>query len=307
MTLLLTILAPAFGQEQMCDAIYTVSDLRGAIREAAGLVEAGRGDRASDVLGRTRDVLHCMNELVPTEDLVAFAETRAIASFLVQEADDAVRWGRLVEVLEPEHTWPETAGGVQMLLEDADDVRMSTADGKGFLVEKGGSVFLDGKFLPEPSAWAGMPHLVQVFNGKGHLLKGHWQDGGAFPEELLGPAGALSEPRYFDAATSTITPRGKPPSDLPKRDPIPKLVLVGGGLVVVSGALYTLAGISHARFACDVREKDTCPTTSEELTSLRTRTNLLVLGAGVTFASGVGLGVTGVLTDAPGLRVSGRF
>lgn len=307
MSLLFALFATASAQEQVCSTIYTVEELRTAVAEAQALVEQGRGARAVEVLGATGDVLHCMDQLVPRSDLVVYAETRAIAGFLTQEPELAMRWGQLVTVLEPEHAWSENAAGVQMLLEEAPELRVTSLDDQGFALEKRGSIFFDGAFLPKPVATTGVPHLVQVFNGKGHLLEGFWQDGAAFPEHLLGPPTKLSEPKYFDASTGTITPKGKPPSDLPKRQLIPTKVLIGGGLVLASGAVYALAGVSHARFTCDAATRDDCPTTAAELTGLRTRTNLLVVGSGLLFAGGVGIGVSGLLTETPGIRFGARF
>lgn len=308
MVLFAWLLSTASAQEQVCASIYTVDELRTAVSEAKGLVDQGRGDRARDVLERTRDVLHCMNELVPRDALVAFAETRAIAAFLNQELEAAVRWGQLVPVLDPEHAWSENAAGVQMVLEDAEEVRHVELDDRGFLVEDKGHVFMDGAFLPSPAASTAVPHLVQVFNGKGHLLEGFWQDGPAFPERLLGDDPKPSKvPKYFDPATGVVTPKGKPPSDLPKRKLVPTSVWIGGGMVVASGVLYGLAGVSHGKLVCDASVSSDCPTTAAELTSLRTQTNLMVLGSGVLFLGGVGVGVTGFLSDSPGIRVGGRF
>jgi len=78
----------------------------------------------------------------------------------------------------------------------------------------------------------------------------------------------------------------------------------------LSGVMYALAGSAKAKFKCNPAEGDTgCPETSEELTGLRSRANLLVFGSGIALVGGLGIGVTGILVEdeAPTLSIHGRF
>lgn len=309
MLLLSALLSTASAQEEVCDAVVSPEAFSAAIDKASGYIEEGEIPRALRVLEATKDVTHCMKTLISVPELARFAQTHAVASFFNQEEAESTRWGRLVELLEPGHDWGEIGPEhpVRELISEAGKPPFFETE-DGFVLEPNGAVFIDGKFGRAPQAHGEVPHLVQVFNGKGHLLLGRWQDGDAFPNDLVGPPVKLTVPKYFDPVTSTITPKGKPPGDAPPRKPISPLVVVGASMVGVSAVLYGIAGLSHAKFRCNPADKDTCPTTPAELTALRSRTNVFVLAAGASFLGGVGLGVTGLLTEeAPGIRLNGRF
>ena len=146
--------------------------------------------------------------------------------------------------------------------------------------------------------------------------------GAALARELLqleGMEGVDVEPAegaigdHYDPTTRTITTKGKPPpipgTKKAKKAPIVPLI-AGGGLLVASGVMYALAGSAKAKFKCNPAEGGTdCPTTSEELTALRSRANLFVLGSGIALVGGLGIGVTGILVEdeTPTLTLSGRF
>lgn len=306
----LALLPTALAQQEVCERSLDRTDFRAVVDEADAHLQEGEIPDALARLEAFKKITHCMDTLVAIDDLAAYARVHAVASYFNQEENEALRWGRLVEHLIPGGRgwgeWPEDHPARE-LVREADEPELFETD-QGFVLEKNGAVFVDGKFAQRPQAMGDMPHLVQVFNGKGHLLRGAWQDGDAFPPDLVGPPVKLSVPAYFDPMTSTITPKGKPPSDLPPRQPLDPLVVTGVGLVGVSAVLYSLAGVSHSRFRCNPSEREGCPSTPEELTKLRSRTNLLAITAGVSFLGGVGLGVTGVLTDgSPGLQLQGRW
>ncbi len=297
----------AFAQEEVCASVYTIEEFREAIAKAEAFIEEGEIKDAMNVLGAARKVVHCMKELVPRDDLVRFADARARASFFSQDPEEAIRWGHFITVLYPDYVWPDGALGVKMLLEEAEDVELVRLEDAGFAVEKKGSVFMDGVFLPVPQAHNEVPHLVQVFNGQGHLVRSFWQDGANFPSDLLGEPVTLKRPRYYDPVARTITPRGKPPEEIPVRKLVPPSLVAGGAMVAVSGVLYGLAGFGHAAFRCNPVERDGCPGSPEELTRIRTRTNLLVVGAGVMAVSGIGIGVVGLLDGTPRAELRLRF
>lgn len=308
--MLLALLGTAFGQEEVCDTIVTTHDFRSRIGEAEALVERGEIDRATRVLEKTYDLVRCMESLVDRSALADFADVYARVSFFSQEGDQAVRWGRLVELIEPDHDWGEVAEDhpLREMLAEAGPPPERSLEDQGYAIEKKGAVFIDARFSPAPAAHAEVPHLVQTFNAKGHLLSAYWQDGPAFPERMLGEPGERTLPKYYDASTGTITAKGKPPSDLPGREPLSPLVYAGAGLVATSAVLYGLAGVTHGKFTCDSQEKEGCPTSAAELTRLRSQTNLLVVGAGVTLVGGLGLGATGMLTsDGVRIGVRGRW
>lgn len=296
-----------------CDSIYTRSDLQTSLDEVDRLQGNGDIDRAIDVLRKTENLLPCLEGLVDRQQLGRFARSFSIISFFQQDAEAAVRWGRVMKLATPELSWGDLPDEHPLIgwVEEAGMPEPSVPEEMGWVVPKKGAVFVNGRFSASPSGYANVPQLVQIFEGKGHLVDGFWQEGGNFRDGMIEPASKpATAPKFLDPTTGLVTSRGAPPpiTGPVEREGIGVPVIAGAGLVVVSGVLYALAGVTEGRVKCDPASKDSCPAT-EDLHGLRGRANLLVLGSGVALVGGVGLGVTGLLLEdrTPGIRVGGRF
>jgi hypothetical protein len=304
-------ITPAAAQEEGCTAIYTRDELTVALDEATRLVEKAEVSRALTVLRAAQTLLPCLNSLVDKKQLATFGRMMATASFYEQDEIAATRWGRMARSADPEQdeaTLPPAL--VSMLDEAGDSAAGRFPAGKGLILPKGGAVFMNGRLVLKLEVRAEVPYLVQIFDGNGFPVRGHWQDGAAFPADLVGTPSPLRNPRWYDPMSGTVTPKGKgPKTDGGGLDlPMPQTA-IAGGLLIASGAMYAFAGVTKARFSCDPMVSPDCPSTGEELTRLRSTANLLVIGAGVAAVGGVGVGVTGFLLDGstPGLVVGGRF
>lgn len=298
-----------------CSTIYSGEELDTAMAEADRLLQNADIERALNTLRKAQDLLPCLDALADRQQLAKFGRAMAMASFYQQDEVAATRWGRMFTYTDPDLGWGELPAGHPLItmIEDAGEAPMGGPTDQGLIVPKKGAIFLNGTYTDTPEARAEVPYLVQVFNSNGYPIYGYWQDGSAFREDLLGEKVELRMPSWYDPLTGAATPKGKPPtpgqeagggSSLPVAP-----VAIGGGLIVVSGILYAIAGSASGKVRCDPREKDSCPTTPEQLASAQSTANWLSLGAGISFAAGAGVGVTGFLLEgrSPGLVVSGRF
>jgi hypothetical protein len=307
----------ALAQESNCATIYTSAELDTAIDEAQRLLDNADITRAGSVLRKTRDVIPCLETLAERERLGRFGRLMALVSFYEQDEVQATRWGRMFVLTAPDMGWGDLPEGhpLVQLIEDAGLPVIGGPTDQDLVVPKKGAVFMNGSIVFEPEAHAEVPYLVQVFNKNGWPVDSFWQDGSAFPDRLLSSeVEAPKAPSFYDEATNTVTQKGKPPvieDEFGGGSDFPVLTTAAaGGLIVVGGVLYALAGTQHARVKCDPRDKDNCPTTPEQLAGAQTAANWLVLGSGIAFAGGVGLGVSGFLLDGDqptGIVINGRF
>lgn len=315
--MLLMLLQAAFAQS--CDSIYTNKELEVAVGDVDRLFEDADLDRALNVLRRTENLIPCMKELADKQLLGRFARAYALISFLQQDSVQATRWGHYFKGLYKEGEdidWGEhpAATPLQNILEmEPLDEPEDIAKDAGWAHPKGGAVFVDASFMAQPQVQPGIPHLIQVFQKSGYLVEAYWQDSDVYKTDFVDSSGPTEVPKFYDPATHAITPKGKPPpipgTTKAKKAPIVPLI-AGGGLLVASGVMYALAGSAKAKLKCNPAEGDTdCPSTSAELTALRSRANLFVLGSGIALVGGLGIGVTGILVEdeAPTLTISGRF
>lgn len=321
MILLLGLLGSAAAQDEGCTAIYTPSEFTIALDEIDRLLEKADVDRAINALRSTEDLLPCLDARVDKRQLAEFGRSMALASFYQQDEIAATRWGRMFKFTDAALSsdnrvgWGALPDGHPLLImiEEAGEPPIGGPGGKGLNPPKKGAIFLNGVLVTKAEARAEVPFLVQVFNEKGWPISGQWQDGSAFPDALLGPAGVARIPSWYDPVSDTIKPKGKPPKITErnkKKSNFPATELaIGGGLIVVAGVLDFLAAGKASRLKCDPTESPGCPTTAEELTTLRTQANLFTLGAGVALVGGIGVGVSGFLLegDTPSVVFRGRF
>ncbi len=172
------------------DAAYVTIDLDTARR----LIE-----------GIWRDV-GCLDMVAKRGHLARFARQKALLAFYDQDEDTAVRWGLLSRAAAPDFPWSSDMAEdhpFRSMVVAAEDPPIGGPEGQGLLVEKKSSYFMNGRPLLEPKAEAEIPNLVQQADKKGKIISTYWQDGAAFPVDVLGPVGeALTVPKWFVPSTS---------------------------------------------------------------------------------------------------------
>lgn len=254
--------------------------------------------------------LGCVEELIDKGLLGRYARAVGLLRFYQQDEPQAIKWGLLARMVDPNGTWPgELPEGhpyLELLGEEEDPAKVRA---EGWLVppEKG-SVFVNGDFIPEPETYAEIPGLVQLFDRVGFPIETFWQDGAAFRADLISEEGGPIEvPKYYDPETGELKGAKAPakvktekikvekaPSDFPV---VP--VATAGGLALASGLSYLGASAAHGGLANATEES--------QLTRARSTTNILVVVSAVTGAGAVGVGLGTVLATHNGVVWHVRF
>jgi hypothetical protein len=298
---LLLVGTEAWAQQACIDPMSRIQ-LGAALGEVTDALEASELVEARAQLAEISERLPCLEEVVDRALFALFARSNAIVYFYGQDEEQASRWGQASRLAMPELAWDDRLfppdNPIRTLIETTP---LPAAEGVagGLAAPRGGGVFLNGQFAPRPEAWPDLPVLVQVFDRNQALVKGWWQDGPAFPADLLtARAEDLPPPAWWtEGGPSSPPDKIRPPPKVPAGDGPPVVPIAASlGLGLLSGASYLLA----AQTASTFKEGGH---TSEELTSLRTRANLLVLASGASLAGAVGVGVGGVLISANGITV----
>jgi len=315
---LLGLCAPAVAQEEACPADANVAQLREQIDTATRALTEANLASARPALSRAQFLFVCVPEPADSADLAQFARQMAFLYFYKQDEFSATSWGLLSRYADRKLPWPADilpTHPFRELLEQVEDTPMGGPAALGLLPPKGGGIFLDGRLITEPRANAEVPHLVQVFDKKGALVKAYWQEGAVFSGDLLSSETTPPKPpKWYDAATGSSQVAGttaKPDKpDKPAKPPkTPRTggggpswaaIGAGGGLVVVSGVLYGLGAAQHGKLA----DADS----PEDLTRTRSSANMFVVGSGVAAAAAAGAVGAGILLgDTNGVVLNVRF
>lgn len=243
--------APAFARDPDCPELHA-TDFTALSDNVDQLYVEQQVASARRTLLAAEKRLPCVLEVVKKDDVARFALRYAYALGGDPEAE---RWVALALALDPSLPWPAyipNGHQVRDLVPDAPPAPVDLPE-KGFAVEAGGGVFLDGRFLPTPRAEPGVPHLLQVGDARGSL-ESTWMDGTAFPEELLGPAGPpMSLPPWYSADGAPVKVKIRK-----EREPWSEARLANleraFGFAAAGGALFGTA--LAARSAYDARATD---------------------------------------------------
>lgn len=305
--------AMAYDEWQFCENLFTnqqLSDSLDLVSDALKQMDLGMARSSLENIDRE---FICLTEPAKAEVLGQYGRSWALVLFLEQDEEAAVRYNRLAD-----HVAPDTPLALELpeghpfftMYESASEPTSATVDAKVLdPTERNGGVFVDGQLVLAPTAMTDMLHLVQVYDGQGQFKKGYWQEGNIWPDKLLADGDKPPKaPRWYNATSNSISSKKKKSSDksgLSDKVGINGMTIAAGGLAVVAGTLYGLAGVSKSSIQ---RSADDGSLTVDSLVQKRSTANLMVLGAGVTGAAAIGLGVTGVLTkDGAGIVIRGRF
>ena len=212
--------------------------------------------QANALLAAAEPRVPCILEIVPTATVAAFALRRSYSLALELDPSEAKRWARLAKALDPQLPWPGYIPGdheIRDLIAEEDPIGKIPVRAKGLVVPPGGGVFLDGRFLVAPEAEPAIPHLLQVGDVNGELVIAMWQDGTAFPPELLGPPTASPPllPEWYGKPLGSVKTR-KPPR--PWTESRARRLETSLGFLVAGATLYGSA--LSARTAYDQRPSD---------------------------------------------------
>jgi len=130
----------------------------------------------------------CLDDPVPPRLIARYAHVRALLAFMHADPDEALRWNRAAAYADPSLDWPDwipEGHPIRHQLEMADEMEITTVQGKYLANPNKGGIFLDGRFATEPKAPEEVPVLMQVFDKKQAKLGTEWLDGPNFPRQWV--------------------------------------------------------------------------------------------------------------------------
>lgn len=185
-------LAGAASADPTCTEPFPPQDWRLALTAMERAFEASDFDRATQLVAFTEARLPCLPEVVLPVDLARFAQAAAFAALSEGDGENGERWASLALLAAPGLPPPDwipvshTARVVLSTTTPPPAAGPTAASGVvGLSFPGGGGAFLDGRFLPRAEAAPSVPHLRQIADRRGRVIDGTWQDGAAFPAELL--------------------------------------------------------------------------------------------------------------------------
>jgi hypothetical protein len=284
-----------------CTAPYARVTLEHDLGVAEAAMQSGDPDGAGDLLRAAAAQLECAESLIDGASLARFARLSGLIAFFDQDEPGAVRWALAARYADADLAWPPWIPEdhpFRGLAAAAENPPVGTVPGKALLVPRRGGVFWNGHLLLEPRARAEVPGFVQVIDARERPLRSYWQDGAAFPDEILvpGPAERLRAPPWW----SGEVPEVAEVREAKGGGGSPVGAIVAASLAAVAGgALYGLAAMT----AADLPDA----TSIDDAAATRTRANALVLAAGAAGATAVGATIGAVAADAVGVGLRVRF
>ncbi len=197
--LVMLIAAPTADAQTYCSESYKeatlISTLEGVDESLANFDLAGA---RTQLIGAHKGVL-CIDTLVKPSHVAKLARQLTMVFFFDQDEAATVRWGHGAQFAWAESPWPTDVGEDHPLREALSYEEMlgmagPADEGKGLILPKKGAAFMNGVLFHEPRAPVEVPLFVQITDSKGNITRQYWQDGAAFPDDLIGPSSAAGSP-----------------------------------------------------------------------------------------------------------------
>lgn len=198
MTLYLALMllpAPALA---MCPGPYTHHQWNADLDAVQHALDHAEPAKASSGVRQIYEFVPCLDTVARRGELGRFARLRSITSFFGQEEEATVRWATLQRLAAPGLRWQAQAPppAWQETIEAMDPPTRGGDSSEYLAAPDGGWVFLDGEFARTARIQAEVPHLAQITDKKGVVVKGWWQDGAHFQDDLI-VAEPMPDPTWF--------------------------------------------------------------------------------------------------------------
>ena len=188
---------------------YTAEAFTADLEALNPLFEAVDIEGAGSALTTIHDKLECLSVVASREDFARYARAEATIGFLSQDEDRSLRWGRAAKFADPDGAWPviiPEGHPVTTLPDDVGPPLWGSPDGKQFNGGRGDSIFANGVFIASPRLASEVPFLVQRFDRRERFVAAYWQDGAAFPDDVLEDGDAELEAPDWVAASANEAP-----------------------------------------------------------------------------------------------------
>ncbi|MBT3219852.1 MAG: hypothetical protein HN348_12250 [Proteobacteria bacterium] len=198
-------------QAQECEEPIDINRFIAGMEAVDQAIDKVNVTTARAILQDLKSTLPCCQDRVHPNHLVRYARQQALSNFWDQDEFATEYWAQMA-LLNPDIAWPPSLNNPDHPLRDLlgylEPQMTIGIDGKGLAVPKGGAVLMDGVFLAEPKATIDTPHFVQRLDNDGYVIGGFWQDGSAFPDELLIEGGeAHKPPRWYEPPAADVDPK----------------------------------------------------------------------------------------------------
>jgi hypothetical protein len=174
------------------------------------------GDEAARRLGAAVDAWPCSAEPAYPHDVARMGRLAALVAWSAGDVDEMARWARLWQSVDPTvgpmmRRGPNPEGFVAAVGAIALPA-VATGAGQGIVPPKRGLVTMDGVPAWSADALPDTPHLVQVWDRRGQLVSGVWQEGADFDAALLGSSSDRTLPDWWVMWVETRPAPPAPPA-----------------------------------------------------------------------------------------------
>jgi hypothetical protein len=226
----------------MCEGAYDNAQLLTDLNQVDDAFRAFDPVAARNQLSATHRALLCIEEPVDPHGMARMSRQLALAFFLDQDEEAMRRWTILSRHLAPDLPWYADMEAEHPFRLAYTAVAMPTTNSPdaALLPPKGGAFFSNGRYVDQPSARIEMPAFIQVADKKKDWVRRWWQDGSAWPDHALGPAGpAPKAPKWIVSTPIDPTHAENAGKNLFSSDDVP--------VVAVQEKAYTEAEIAAAQ------------------------------------------------------------
>lgn len=180
--------ADAWAQD--CPEPYTHDKWKADMDAADESLAAFNLEQAREQLVAVHRGVLCLDSVARPSYLARVERQLSIVFFYDQDEAAAIRWAAGSKYAYADLAWPADMGDehpLRAVLAEAEAPALAGPDDKGLLVPKKGYAFVDGKVALNLKAPVETPVLVQITDKDGLITRQYWQDGSAWPADLLGP------------------------------------------------------------------------------------------------------------------------
>lgn len=198
-----------------CDAPYTHAQWKTEMDAVDESLASFNLEVAREQLVAVHKGVLCLDTVAQPSYVARVARQFTLVFFFDQDQAAASRWGLGSRFAYPDLPWPSDIGEDHVLRQALAEVEMpgvAGPDDKGLIVPKKGVAFVDGRLMQSMKVPIEVPVLVQIADKDGLITREYWQDGSAWPDDLLGPPiAAFVAPTWYKPETADKVAQIKSP------------------------------------------------------------------------------------------------
>jgi len=272
----------------------TAADLATAVNASESAFSAMNIQTFGQARGEAIEMVDCLEEQLPPANVASLHRMQAFASFVAQDDSNTLARFRSALALQPGYRLPSSiapeGSPLQILYQQAHQAEPSAS--LPVRPPNGTSLYVDGQLAT--AAPTERPFLLQVFASDGSVSwTGYLQPGDSLPESAVAATPPEPIPPQLESEPPIIAPTQAQPES---QFPVGRTVAVGTS-IATTAALGVLALRSYNSWQnildeCTTKEGGCSTGTLDNMEAERLQAVGLSIGAGVTGALSLGLGVS---------------